>query len=252
VAKNKLKKFAEMDEFPHVIQADFDEVFRNDYKLKGKWSESFFKNNHPLVLELGCGKGEYSVGLARKFPNINFIGADIKGYRMHKGAAQAYNEGLKNVAFIRTRIELIESFFAPNEVDEIWLTFPDPQMKRARRRLTATRFLNSYVNILKPGGIVHLKTDSNFQYTYTQAMAEVNGLTVLNNFSDLYNSGFADGVLSIQTYYESRFMEHNIPIKYFSFLLNGATPLIEPDVEIPFDDYRNSGRSVKFNEDVQE
>ena len=137
---------------------------------------------------------------------------------MHKGASQAHNEGLENVAFIRTRIELIESFFPPNEVDEIWLTFPDPQMKRARRRLTATRFLNSYLNILKPGGIVHLKTDSNFQYTYTQAMAEVNGLTVLNNFSDLYHSGFVDDILSIQTYYESRFMEHNIPIKYFSYI----------------------------------
>ena len=241
-----------MDEFSHVIQADFDEVFRKDYKFKGSWATSFFNNNNPLVLELGCGKGEYSVGLAKKFPHKNFIGVDIKGYRMHKGASQAFEEGLQNVAFIRTRIELIESFFAFGEVDEIWLTFPDPQMKRARRRLTATRFLNSYVNILKPGGIIHLKTDSNFQYIYTQAMAQANGLTVLNNFSDLYNSGFADDILSIQTYYESRFMEHGIPIKYFSFLLDGTMPLVEPDIEIPFDDYRNSGRSVKFNEDVQE
>ena len=250
--KNKLKKFSEMNEFPNVVQASFEEVFRKDYKLKGNWSSSFFGNDNPIVLELGCGKGEYTVGLARQFPDKNFIGIDIKGSRMHTGAQQAFKEGLKNAAFIRTRIELIESFFAHGEIDEIWLTFPDPQMNKKRRRLTSCRFIEMYSNFLKPGGIVHLKTDSNFLFTYTLSVVQHNKLTVINNFSDLYNSGFEDDILGIRTYYEERFMKHHIPIKYLSFLLKIDNGLEEPDVDIPYDIYHNKGRGVKLYENDRE
>jgi tRNA (guanine-N7-)-methyltransferase len=252
VAKNKLQKFSEMDSFPHVIQADFSEVFRKDYKLKGNWAGTFFKNEHPIVLELGCGKGEYSVGLARKFAKKNFIGIDIKGSRMHTGAAQSFEEGLSNVAFIRSRIELIDSFFDSGEVDEIWLTFPDPQLNRTKKRLTSTRFLKLYASFLKPGGLIHLKTDSRFLYTYTKLVAEINRFTILKDYPDLYNSGVEDEILGIRTYYEERFMAHQIPIKYFSFVADGTNALTEPDVEIPKDIYHNAGRSVKLYENDQE
>ncbi|MGQ1946356.1 tRNA (guanosine(46)-N7)-methyltransferase TrmB [Geofilum sp. OHC36d9] len=252
MAKNKLQKFAEMDAFSHVIQASFDEVFRNDYKLKGLWAKNFFKNDHPIILELGCGKGEYTVGLADRFKETNFIGVDIKGARMHTGACQAVDKELNNVAFIRTRIELIDSFFSAGEVSEIWLTFPDPQMNKAKKRLSGTRFLTMYAHLLKPGGKIHLKTDSNFLYNYTREMAKVNKLTVLSDYNDLYNSDFVNDILSIHTYYEERFMSHGIPIKYFSFLLDNVNPLIEPEVDIPFDEYHNAGRSVKFLNDGEE
>jgi len=246
VAKNKLRKFAEMDSYPHVIQASFEEVFRNDYKLKGKWSNDFFNNDNPIVLELGCGKGEYTVGLAQKYPNKNFIGMDIKGFRMHTGATESLNLGLKNVAFIRSQVEFIDSFFAKDEISEIWLTFPDPQMNRARRRLSGTRHLNQYAEVLKKDGLIHLKTDSNFLYTYTRELALHNELEIVSDFDDLYNSNFVDDILSIKTYYESRFLEHNIPIKYFSFYLNGRNDLTEPEVDIPLDEYRNTGMRVRF------
>jgi tRNA (guanine-N7-)-methyltransferase len=249
VAKNKLQKFAEMEAFSHVIQARFDEVFRNDYKLKGQWAESFFKNDNPIILELGCGKGEYTVGLAERFNEINFIGVDIKGARMHTGASQAVDKKLNNVAFIRTRIELIDSFFSASEVSEIWLTFPDPQMNKVRKRLTGTRFLAIYAHFLKVEGRIHLKTDSNFLYNYTREMAKANNMTVLGDYNDLYNSDLTDDLLSIHTYYEERFMSHGIPIKYFSFLLDNVNSLIEPEVDIPFDEYHNAGRSVKFLND---
>jgi tRNA (guanine-N7-)-methyltransferase len=250
--KNKLQKFSEMDTFPNVVQAAFDEVFRKDYKLKGNWSASFFENDHPIVLELGCGKGEYTVGLARQFPDKNFIGIDIKGSRMHTGAHQALEEGMENAAFIRTRIELIESFFCPDEVGEIWLTFPDPQMNKTRKRLTACRFMELYARFLKPGGIIHLKTDSRFLYTYTLAMVAHNQLSVVNDFSDLYHSGFENEILGIRTYYEERFMSHQIPVKYLSFLLDNRRPLEEPEVDIPHDIYHNAGRSVKLYENDQQ
>lgn len=241
-----------MDAFPNVVQAAFDEVFRKDYKLKGRWSATFFGNDHPIVLELGCGKGEYTVGLARQFPDKNFIGIDIKGARMHAGAQQALKEGLENAAFIRTRIELIESFFAQGEVDEIWLTFPDPQMNRTRKRLTSCRFMEMYARFLKSGGTVHLKTDSRFLYTYTRAMVQHNHLCIVNDFSDLYHSGFEDAILGIRTYYEERFMAHQIPIKYLSFLLAYQDSMEEPEVDIPHDIYHNTGRSVKFYETSHE
>ena len=171
MGKNKLRKFKDMETIDFVFQYPFAVLKEQGFPLKGNWHKDFFNNDNPIVLELGCGKGEYAVGLARKFPDKNFIGIDIKGARMWTGASQARNEGLKNVAFLRTNIELLPNFFAAGEVAEIWITFPDPQMKKVRKRLTGTRFLDLYREVLKDNGIVHLKTDSPFLYTYTHLMA---------------------------------------------------------------------------------
>jgi tRNA (guanine-N7-)-methyltransferase len=202
------------------------------------------------VLELGCGKGEYTVGLAELFPDKNFIGIDIKGARMHRGATEAKVKGLQNVAFVRTRIEFITAFFAPGEVDEIWLTFPDPQMKKVNKRLSSTRFLQLYKHFLKPGGLIHLKTDSNFLYTYTAEMVKENKLEVEVNETDLYGSGYDDAILSIQTYYESKWLNHGLSIKYLKFHLEDRESWIEPDIEIDFDDYHSAGRGVKIKESL--
>ena len=219
MAKNKLKRFADMASYPNVIDAKFEDVFHSDFRLKGRWSEDVFGNNRPLVLELGCGKGEYSVALARKYPEKNFIGVDIKGSRMWVGATDALQNHLTNVAFLRTRIEFIRSSFAPGEVSEIWITFPDPQPQKSRtnKRLTSARFLQSYREILQPGGIIHLKTDSQFLYEYTCKIVELNDLHIISNTGDLYHSGFADDILSVQTYYEKMFMEKGFTIKYLKF-----------------------------------
>jgi len=248
VGKNKLYKFAKLETYNHVFQASFDEPNREDFHMKGKWKQDFFKNNNPLVLELGCGKGEYSVGLAELYPEKNFIGMDIKGARLYTGATQALNKELSNVAFIRAKIELIDSFFADNEVDEIWITFPDPQMKKTRKRLTSTRFLEFYKGILCEEGIIHLKTDSNFLYTYTDALVKENNLPTEINTNDLYNSDIVDKVLSIKTFYESQFYEQGIPIKYIKFKVPKEQKLIEPDVEIEFDTYRSFNRGSKMPE----
>jgi tRNA (guanine-N7-)-methyltransferase len=244
MGKNKLRKFAEMAEYEHVFQATYSDLKEREFPLKGKWSD-FFKNENPIVLELGCGKGEYTVGLARMFPDKNFIGVDIKGARMHRGATDAKKEGLSNVAFIRTHIELITSFFAKNEVAEIWLTFPDPQMKKTRKRLTSTRFLELYRNILVDNGLIHLKTDSNFMYTYTRELLKINNITPEVDEKDLYSSDFTEDILSIKTYYESKWLEHGIPIKYLRFHLPADLNLKEPDIEIEYDEYRSAGRGVK-------
>lgn len=189
MGKNKLKKFAEMDRLPNVYQFPFAAIHDRQCELRGCWGEKVFGNSNPIVVELGCGKGEYAVGLARRFPEKNYIGIDIKGARMWTGAKQAHAEGLPNVAFLRTNIELIDRFFAPGEVSEIWITFPDPQMRKVRKRLTSTRFMELYRLILKPNGLVHLKTDSPFLYTYTDAMVALNNLPVEVNTADLYHSG---------------------------------------------------------------
>ncbi|WP_066633602.1 tRNA (guanosine(46)-N7)-methyltransferase TrmB [Labilibacter marinus] len=249
MGKNKLFKFAKLETYPHVFQASFDEPNREDFHMKGKWKESFFKNDHPLVLELGCGKGEYTVGLGELYPEKNFIGMDIKGARIYTGATQALQKEMTNVAFIRAKIELITSFFAPGEVDEIWITFPDPQMKKTRKRLTSTKFLNFYREILKPQGLLHLKTDSNFLYTYTDAVVKENKLPAEINETDLYNSDIVDKVLSIKTFYESQFYEQGIPIKYIKFQIPQGQELIEPDIEIEFDEYRSYNRGSKMPEE---
>ncbi|TLX73883.1 tRNA (guanosine(46)-N7)-methyltransferase TrmB [Labilibacter sediminis] len=251
MGKNKLFKFAKLETYHHVFQASFDEPNREDFHLKGQWKKEFFKNDNPLVLELGCGKGEYTVGLGELYPDKNFIGIDIKGARIYTGATQALNKEMTNVAFIRAKIELITSFFAQNEIDEIWITFPDPQMKKTRKRLTSTRFLDFYREILKPNGLIHLKTDSNFLYTYTDAVVKENKLPEEINTTDLYKSDIVDKVLSIQTFYESQFYEQGIPIKYLRFSVPEEIKLIEPEIEIEFDSYRSYNRGSKMPEETK-
>lgn len=242
MGKNKLKKFAEMETFDCVFQYPFWRIQIEPFPLKGKWKQEFFKNNNPIVLELGCGKGEYAVGLAQRFPNKNFIGIDVKGARMWTGAKQAVQAGMDNVAFLRTDIELISNFFAAGEVSEIWITFPDPQMKKTRKRLTSTRFLNLYRTVLGENGLVHLKTDSPFLYTYTDALVKLNELDVEVNTSDLYHSEIADDILSIKTYYEQQWLARGLTIKYIKFHLPATGELEEPDIEIEEDTYRSFSR----------
>lgn len=246
MGKGKLAKFAEMETFSNVFQYPFSVVDNVPFEMKGHWREQYFKNNHPVVLELGCGKGEYTVELARLYPEMNFIGVDIKGARMWTGAKQALEAGLKNVAFLRTNIEIIDRFFAEGEVQEIWLTFSDPQMKNAHKRLTSTFFLNRYRKFLVDGGIVHLKTDSNFLFTYTTCMVKENKLPVVFSTEDLYHTEGLDEethkILSIQTYYESMWIERGLNIRYMKFLLPQQGELVEPEVDIPLDDYRSYHR----------
>lgn len=219
-SKNKLKRFRENDTFANVIQPTREEIVNENFPYKGKWNSDFFKNDAPIVLELGCGKGEYSVALARKFPNKNFIGIDIKGARFWRGAKTAIEENLNNVAFIRTQIELIEGLFAENEVSEIWITFPDPQIKykRTKHRLTNETFLARYKKILNSEGTVHLKTDSEFMHGYTLGLLHGAGHEVLYANHDVYkNEGSPSEVTDIQTFYESQYLEVNKAITYIHF-----------------------------------
>lgn len=233
MGKDKLRKFSEMEHFDRVFQPPFGDVFRNDYPLKGKWGKEVFHNTNPIILELGCGKGEYTVGLAQRFPEKNFIGVDIKGARMWKGAKFAHENSLENTAFLRTRIELIASFFGSGEIDEVWITFPDPQQKerRSKKRLTGSSFLNSYRSFVKENGLVHLKTDSSFLYGYTRDLVTFNQLEVVSDFPDLYGSGTAGDILSIKTYYEGIYTAEGIPIKYLSFRLPSGREIVETDHE---------------------
>ncbi|MBN2636152.1 MAG: tRNA (guanosine(46)-N7)-methyltransferase TrmB [Prolixibacteraceae bacterium] len=244
MSKNKLAKFSEMAEFDHVIQAPYHVIEQSDFHLKGKWAENFFRNKNQIILELGCGKGEYTVQLAEKYPEVNFIGVDIKGARLYNGAKQALEKGLKNVAFLRTNIEIINRFFGEGEIAEIWLTFPDPQMKKTRKRLTSAFFLEHYKKFLKPNGIIHLKTDSNFQFTYTSALVHLNGFEILAETDNLYESEFVDETLQIKTFYEKQWLARGISIKYIAFKLNDKE-FAEPDIEIERDEYRSFGRSAK-------
>lgn len=242
MGKNKLKKFGEMATFHNVFQYPFAELQKGPFPMKGKWNAEVFKNDNPIVLELGCGKGEYAVGMAKKFADRNFIGVDIKGARMWTGAKQSVEEGIANVAFLRTSIELIASFFEPGEVSEIWITFPDPQMQKVNKRLTSTRFMQLYRQILKDGGLVHLKTDSPFLYAYTDAMVRLNGFTTEVNTDDLYHSGLADDILEIRTFYERQWLARGLTIKYINWHLDAATALQEPVVDIEKDTYRSFSR----------
>lgn len=245
MAKNKLAKFADMATYENVFQYTFDTLKEEGFPFKGKW-HTYFGNTNPVVLELGCGKGEYTVGLARKFPEKNFIGIDIKGARMWTGASQALEEGLTNAAFLRTRIELINHFFAQDEVSEIWITFPDPQMKKTNKRLTATRFMEQYSRMLKEGGIIHLKTDSNFLYRYTKAMIAENRLETFFDTEDLYNSGLNGDILEIRTFYEQQWLSRGLNIKYIRFLCPKNHNWTEPNVEIEKDEYRSFGRDARI------
>lgn len=219
-SKNKLKRFAENEAFTNVIQPARDAILKG-FIHKGKWAE-YFKNDNPIVLELGCGKGEYTVGLARRYPNKNHVGIDIKGARFWRGAKTALDEGLENVAFLRTQIELVANCFAENEVSEIWITFPDPQIKykRTKHRMTNALFLEKYRQILKPNGIVHLKTDSEFMHGYTLGLLQGLGHEVLYSNHDVYkNEGSPPEVLEIQTFYEKQYLEIDKSITYLQFRL---------------------------------
>ena len=255
MGKGKLAKFADMETYENVFQYPYSVVDHVSFDLQGHWREQYFHNDNPIVLELGCGKGEYAVELARNYPDKNFIGVDIKGARMWTGATQALNEGLKNVAFLRTNIEIIDRFFAKDEVQEIWLTFSDPQMKNPRKRLTSTYFLERYRHFLVDNGTIHLKTDSNFLFTYTTFVAEKNQLPVDFRTEDLYHDVLSaqnvePATISVQTYYESMWIARGLNIKYMKWQLPRHGDLQEPDVEIELDDYRSYHRSKRSSKDT--
>ncbi|MGB5665433.1 MAG: tRNA (guanosine(46)-N7)-methyltransferase TrmB [Maribacter sp.] len=221
-SKNKLKRFNENATFKNVVQPTRQEIEDGLFSLKGNWREHF-GNNNPIILELGCGKGEYTLGLARLNGNKNFIGLDIKGARLWRGAKTALEENLMNVAFLRTQIELIDQIFAANEVSEIWITFPDPQIKykRTKHRMTNEDFLKKYDHILKDNGLVHLKTDSEFMHGYTLGLLHGTGRKVLYANHDIYkNEGSPEEVLCIQTFYEKQYLDKDKPITYIKFMIN--------------------------------
>ncbi len=219
-SKNKLKRFKDNETFSNVIQPTREEVLNDSLKLKGNWKQNFFKNDNPIVLELGCGKGEYSVNLAKLFPNKNFLGIDIKGARFWRGAKTALEEKIANVGFLRTQIELVDLLFEENEVDEIWITFPDPQIKykRTKHRMTNPDFLDKYKKVLKPNGVVHLKTDSEYMHGYTLGLLQGLGLTIEYAHHDVYGTTNAPKeVTDIQTYYESQYLAIEKKITYLRF-----------------------------------
>ncbi len=220
MAKNKLKKFAQMETYPHVKQPDL-KVLEEGYEMKGNWKQEFFKNDNPLVLELGCGMGEYSLGLAEKYPKKNFLGIDIKGARMWQGAIKSLQKEMKNVGFLRIRIERIEKCFAEDEVDEIWITFPDPQLKKRRgaKRLTHPRFLKRYSHVLKENGNIHLKTDSQFLHGFTLGVIASAGHILEDSTNDLYNDHTKREHMEIKTHYEQIYLDRGLPITYLRFRL---------------------------------
>jgi len=232
MGKDKLRRFAENLTFACFVQPPFEEIFHRDHPLKGRWATDFFHNDRPIVLELGCGKGEYTVAMAERFPDKNFIGIDIKGARMWRGAKTVTERGIRNAAFLRTRIEFIDSFFAAAEVSEIWITFPDPQLKtrRANKRLTSPLFLSSYAKFLDTNGLIHLKTDSQHLFAYTQAVIRHCSLDCLAAERDIYGTGYVSGddlLGSVHTAYEEMFLQRGLPITYTCFKLN-SHPVFEP------------------------
>ena len=260
MSKGKLAKFADLETYGNVFQYPYRAMEAlPEFEMRGHWGEQYFKNDHPIVLELGCGKGEYTVELAKQHPDKNFIGVDIKGARLWTGATQALREGLGNVAFLRTNIEIIDRFFSENEVEELWLTFSDPQMKNPRKRLTSTFFLERYRHFLTDNGTIHLKTDSNFLFTYTSLLVEKNHLPVEAMTTDLYTdcSVCCDSIAapttpsplalaaSIQTYYEQMWLARGLNIRYMKFRLPRHGDLQEPDIEIELDDYRSYHRTKR-------
>ncbi len=247
MGKDKLRKFRENETFACLVQPSTSEVLGTDHPLKGHWNEKMFGSSSPIIVELGCGKGEYTVDLALRNPAFNYIGVDIKGARLWKGAKYATEHSLANVAFLRTRIEFIESLFASNEVSEIWITFADPQLKKPKKRLTSPVFLERYRSFLKKGGIVHLKTDSRLLHEYTLAVAQQNGLKILADATDIYGADreklygtplesvcgrdAVDALFQVQTFYESQYLAQGIPITYMSFLIDHEGPYTAPDFD---------------------
>lgn len=222
MGKKKLARWAELGTFNNVIQPEKDTGLGIDHPIKGKWKSDVFKNQNPVILELGCGKGEYTIGLSEMFPGNNYIGIDIKGARMWRGAKTAHERNVHNAAFLRTRIEFINSFFAVDEVDEIWITFPDPHPVRrnSNKRLTCPWFLNNYRNFLKNNGLIHLKTDNTDLYNYTKRLAERNSLQIIHATCNLNNEKTGDEILSIRTHYEKLFLKEKRKINYLSFRLD--------------------------------
>jgi len=242
MGKNKLRKFAEINDFQNVFQYPFSLLQDKGFAYKGLWNNSIFKNDNPIVLELGCGKGEYTVGLGKLFPNKNFIGLDIKGARIWSGAKQALTDKMTNVAFIRSHIELLEYFFTRGEVREIWLTFPDPQMNKVNKRMTSTRLLSLYNKVLCDNGIIHLKTDSPFLYEYSRELVKLNDFKILRDTDDLYNGDYSDAIVSIKTFYEQQWLSRGKTIKLLEFELANRNQYLEPQIDIEKDDYRSFGR----------
>jgi tRNA (guanine-N7-)-methyltransferase len=221
MGKNKLVRWTELGSYDNVIQPEIEDVSGKDHPIKGRWNQDLFKNGNPITLELGCGKGEYTVGLANNFPHDNFIGIDIKGARMWRGAKTSNEQKLPNVAFLRTRIEFINSFFSSDEVDEIWITFPDPHPggRNSNKRLTSPWFLNSYRLFLKDKGLIHLKTDNKELYDFTCKVLSHNNVETIISTNDLYTEKI-DNILSIRTHYENIFLDAGLKINYLSFRLD--------------------------------
>ncbi|MCF6365402.1 MAG: tRNA (guanosine(46)-N7)-methyltransferase TrmB [Bacteroidales bacterium] len=229
MGKNKLKRFEENKTFLHLFQPSPQEMYEGDFHLKGCWNKKFFKNNNPIVLEVGCGKGEYTVGLAKKNKNINYIGIDIKGPRLWKGSKIVQEEDIKNVAFIRNKVEFLKSFFSENEIREIWITFPDPQKRKMKKRLTSARFLEIYSNILNHEGIIHLKTDSVLMHEFTKEIIQLNKLDLLYKTDNIYNTSTKNELTQIKTYYEQKFIEKGLKITYLKFKLNNKLNFENPE-----------------------
>lgn len=227
MAKKKLIRFDQLKDYPNVVQPQMKEFWDTNFRLKGTWKSQFFKNQNPLVLELACGKGEYTVAMAQNNSNNNFLGVDIKGARIWYGATKAIDENLENAKFLRTRIDFIDKFFLPGEVDEIWITFPDPQPQesRERKRLTSPMFINRYKKILKPGGIIHLKTDADSLFQYTLEQISQHNYGIVHQFTDVYLQRekipqHLNYLYSIQTHYETIFSAKGHTIKYVSFTIH--------------------------------
>lgn len=231
MGKDKLARWAEMKSFNNVIEPPVWEVLSKDHTVKGNWNKLIFKNENPVILELGCGKGEYTVGLATRFPENNYIGVDIKGARMWRGSKTAHENNILNASFLRTRIEFIKSFFVSDEVNEIWITFPDPHPKKrdAGKRLTSPSFLNSYRQILKDRGIIHLKTDNKDLWNYTRKIVKNNDLEIVISTDDLYSGEISNDILAIRTHYEKIFLKQGIKICYLAFRLEKNKIVAEND-----------------------
>ena len=228
MSKNKLKKFADNDKFEHLFQPRPHDMLVNDFFLKGKWNSDYFKNENPIVLEIGCGKGEYTTGLAQLFSDKNYIGIDYKGPRLWRGCKTVEEKKLSNVAFIRNKVEFLSSFFDNNEISDIWITFPDPQPKRDKKKLTSERFLNIFKGILSPGGYVRLKTDSKHMFDFTQRIIDLNDILLDFASDDIYGENESHRTHNIKTFYEEQFLEENKKITYTKFQIEKEKEYINP------------------------